>query len=504
MRLPVNILRAAAVAHTVPLNCVLVLAAAFLATPSASAQVRYPSNPQTQAECDGPTERWKAMWQREQDTARQYMAQRDAIKPPPGCFGNDHCRNNYYATSKRIHEEVGKHHNERDRIEREGRAADQACRATARAHEQQAEAHRRVAEENRKRIEQQQREMQARQQDAQREQQAAQQRQMAEQQQRQEQHQRQVAQQQRQEHAAQQQQQQQQAAQQHQLAEQQRQIATQQRNQQAYQAAQQLLASQLSALARDAERAQARQPRVIAELPAPAIDNRPRSFQTPEMQSRAAVAEAAEQARQVEEQRQGTVAVLKELATGQRSVSRLASAVNGKDAATSVFKTEMALGREAAAVGSHARHEALDAVFNRHGDRNAKIDDAVDNAKLINSVANNSRVSPMSPAIAQIGNDGLSATGSVINSAVGDFGRTFAPSNLDALNTSAPARSPPSAPPQSVASLDGLAANGDGAAAATCKPIHILVDAKPAKEGDKRRHEGIDYQCKNGQWERSK
>ena len=443
-----------------------------LAAAPAMAQIRYPSNPQTQADCDGPAQQWKAQWHHEQNTASQLISQRNAVKPPPGCFGNDHCRNNYYATMSRFHEAIGKHHAERDRIEREGNALDRACRATARAHEQQAEQQRRMAEEQRRQMEQQQREAQARQQDLQRQQQAAQQAAQQQQQQQQQAQQRQIAaQQQAQQEAyrAQQAEQQRQiAAQQRQAAEQQ--IANQQRAQQAGLvaaqqqadriAAQQQLVTQLSAIQRETERAQAQE------------------------QQRAAIAATADVAR------------------ASRQYSGLNSAVNERDAATSVAKTQVELSRQVSAAAGHARREAMDAAINPDGASHARIDAGVDAAKDLNSQINRSR--GVTPLATQIANDAYSGIGSVQNRVLGDYDRAM--SNIDSLNTPPPSRpAPPSAPaPRPLPPLVSIDDLATPPAAKECPALDVLDNTRAGKAGERRPNgDGVVHECKNGKWERT-
>lgn len=477
-----------------------------LASFPAAAQIRYPNNPQTQAECEVAAEQWKVQYRREHEAGSRLGAQSDAIRPPQGCFGNDYCRNNFYATKKQLHEQTMQHYRERDRIEREGSAMDRNCRATARANEQQAEAQKRMAEEQRRQQEQQQREALARQQDMQRQQQAAQQ--AAQQQQ-------QLAQQRQQEAYRQQQadqqrqiaeQQRQAADQQRRMIDQQQQIANQQRAQQINQiAAQQQLAAQLSAMQRDAERAQDRQPRVIAELPSRPYDNAPRLVQTPEMRAQAATEAAQEQERQRRAEAQALrdtltpQGVSQQLGTTIEQMNKGAGSIDrarqaGSDAE---FNKAYGDGMKAANKASQAQSEAIGKVLNPRGDSYERINSGVSAAQKLNSESNDARGNPLAGDAA---NRSYSAIGALENRYLGDFDRAMAPTTrLDDLNTPAPRPSPPP-PPRPLTSLDDL--GGPAAPAAQdCKPITPSVDVKPGKPGDRRRHDGRNYECKDGQWE---
>lgn len=116
----------------------------------ALAQIRFPSNPTSSAQCDAGAAQWKAMYRQHQELASQGIANRNRLHLSRDCAGNERCRAQYYHQAGEYHKIISHHHQERDRIEREGRSAERACRTVAQAHERQAEQQRQVAEENRR------------------------------------------------------------------------------------------------------------------------------------------------------------------------------------------------------------------------------------------------------------------------------------------------------------------------------------------------------------------
>ena len=488
----------------------------MVATTSASAQVGYPSNPQSMDQCDAAKQHWMVYYRREHDAGSSLNSQSNALQAPPGCFGNEHCRNNYYATKKQYHERISHHFRERDRIEREGNAADRACRSVASQHErareeqarmqrEQQEAQRRQAQENQRRAEQQQREAVQQQRELAQRQQEEHRRAAEDHQRRAEQHQREVT---ARQQEAQRQYETQARAQQQVAQEQQRQRA------QSMQAASQQLQE---AMQRQAEREQARQPRVIAEIPdsgrGPAVSQ----VQTPAMRAQAQADAAAqqEQARRAEAQAlrdvltpQGRNASAAQLSTtieqmgdGVSSIERARRAQTDAEHAKAVDD-----GLKAADKASQARRQMLDQVLNPNRVESKPIDNLVADAQRGNEQINSAR--GVSPAATQIANDALGALGSTSKSTSGSLAGALqsldalgAPAQRPAAGPSASSTSPtaPAAPPS--ATLDDLAA-ATAPVAQNCRPIDILMDAREGRAGDTRIHLGVRYACKAGKWER--
>lgn len=115
------------------------------------ALARFPSNPTSMAQCDAAAQQYRALYQQHQQLASQGIADRNRLNLSRECAGNEHCRAQYYHRAGEYHKYISHHHQERDRIEREWRAGEQACRSVARMHEQQNEQQRRMAQENERR-----------------------------------------------------------------------------------------------------------------------------------------------------------------------------------------------------------------------------------------------------------------------------------------------------------------------------------------------------------------
>ncbi|GEM_PF-6641257 len=148
---------------------------AMAAGSAMAAQINYPRDPQTTAECDAAWERVKQQVHQQQMLGERALGQRDAVERQRqaacsrmvGAPNNGYwrCTEPYNEQQREYNRIGGEHFHERDAIESAGRGPDQACRQIAKAHEMQ----RAREEDARKQQERQQHENLARQQEAQRE-----------------------------------------------------------------------------------------------------------------------------------------------------------------------------------------------------------------------------------------------------------------------------------------------------------------------------------------------
>ena len=180
------------------------------------------------------------------------------------------------------------------------------------------------------------------------------------------------------------------------------------------------IAAQLEALQLQQQREQARQPRVIADLPSSRIDNTPRIVQTPNQRQQIETDAklAAEQRRRTEGEtlrqvftpssRSELVDQLKQMAKSSEAVESGRRSRSDKE-----FEVAMSKGAAAADEVSDARRRMLDRALNPLGNQSPEVDRLVKNAQKDNGEINAAR--GFSPATTQIGNDAFSALGSVSN-----------------------------------------------------------------------------------------
>jgi hypothetical protein len=377
------------------------------------AQVQFPPQPQSVAECEAAAERGRHGARMEQQQGENLSRQRDAFQVPRECFGNDHCRNNYYRQKQIFNQQIGEHWRRRDAIHREVDIGLRACRQTAMAAERQREEEKRMAQERQREFERQQREAQRdaaeRQREQLQQQREAQQRQAELQRQRQDQ----------------------QADFMRRQAEIAAMMSDQLRRQQQ---------AQLERANRSSANPERNEPRVIGSLPpspyAPEQRNVPRAVYTPDQQEHARL--AAEQARQEQQRQQGQAEaqVLQYLAR-QAWASAKGSVLPPSNRA---LARGMGIGLKE---GAEARSDLLDGSFNPQGDRYAEIDERVKAADRLQRELNARR--GITPVAGQMSGDAYAGIGAMQRRTMGDADRMF--SLIDSMGPTSPwPAAPPSAP----------------------------------------------------------
>lgn len=144
-------------------KCILVLhIATFSVCLPVMAQVQFPSNPTSTAQCDSPYEKANALSQQHHNQGALSGTQAGQVDRQgwANCRGLSdsynnrqwsQCINPYTARSRQLYDIASQHYRERDRIQQEARQLKNHCYQIAKAHEQQADNQRRVAEENQRR-----------------------------------------------------------------------------------------------------------------------------------------------------------------------------------------------------------------------------------------------------------------------------------------------------------------------------------------------------------------
>ena len=377
------------------------------------AQVQFPPQPQSVAECEAAAERGRQGARIEHQQGEYLHRQSNGLQVPRECFSNDACRNNYYRQKEIFHRQISEHYRRRDAIYREVDIGLRACRQTASAVERQREEEKRMAQERQREFERQQREAQRdaaeRQREQLQQQREAQQRQFELQRQRQDQ----------------------QADHMRRQAEMAATMSEQLRRQQQ---------AQLERANRSSANPERNEPRVIGTLPpspyAPEQRNLPRAVYTPDQQEQARL--AAEQARQdqLRQESQMEAQVLQYLAR------QTWASITGRV----VPPSDRALARGAGIAlreGAEARAELLDGTLNPQGDRYLEIDERVKAADRLQRELNARR--GITPVAGQIAGDAYAGIGAMQRRTMGDADRMF--SLIDSMGPTSPWPATRPAPP---------------------------------------------------------
>lgn len=411
--------------HTLRRPVVWAASVVLLVTAPSWAQVQFPAQPQTVAECEAAAERGRQGARMEQQQGENLSHQRDAFQVSRDCFSNKACSDNYYRQKEAFNRQIMEHFRRRDAIHREVDAGLRACRYAAAAAERQREEEKRMAQERQRDFERQQREAQRdvaeRQREALQQQREAQQRQLDMQRQRQDQ----------------------QADNVRRQAEIAATMSEQLRRQQQ---------AQLERANRSSANPERNEPRIIGNLPpsayAPEQRNTARAVYTPDQQEQVRL--ATEQARQdrVRQQNEMEAQVLQDLGR------QLLASVRGTVRPPSPTALARGLG-SGLTEGAAARSDLLDAAFNPQGARYTEIDERVKAADRTQREINARR--GISPVAGQISGDAYAGTGAMQRGTMAEAERMF--NLIDSMGPTSPwpAASPGPSPVPAAAASTNLA-----------------------------------------------